>query len=62
MCRWVRRKLTAKHRVSVASVRSAMDGEQAAFTAATAETVLMDSDVILVIGRIEDVERFPNSL
>ncbi|NUT52900.1 MAG: TrkA family potassium uptake protein [Saccharothrix sp.] len=55
-------KLTTRYQVSVAAVRSAVDGEDPVFRPATADTVLMYGDVILVIGRIADVERFANSL
>ncbi|WP_238413181.1 potassium channel family protein [Saccharothrix deserti] len=55
-------KMPGRYRVSVASVRRGLDGDQAGFTPATPDTVLMYGDVILVIGRIADVERFANSL
>lgn len=55
-------KLTTRHQVSVTAVRSSIDGESAIFKPVTPDTVLMYGDVILVIGRITDVERFANSL
>ncbi len=48
----------AKYGVTVVAVKSQARGEAAAFTYATPDTVLMYGDVILVVGRIRDVERF----
>lgn len=55
-------KLPDRYHVSVTAVRSSLDGENAVFKPATPNTVLMYGDVILVIGRIADVERFADSL
>ncbi|WP_245816025.1 potassium channel family protein [Lentzea albidocapillata] len=55
-------KLPDQYNVSVTAVRSNVDGENAVFKPATPNTVLMYGDVILVIGRIADVERFADSL
>lgn len=55
-------KVADRYRVSVASVRRHTDGDQEGFTPATPDTVLNYGDVILVIGRIRDVERFADSI
>lgn len=55
-------KIADRYRVSVASVRRQTDGATAGFSPATPDTILMYGDVILVIGRISDVERFADSI
>lgn len=51
-------RLRARHRVTVVSVKP--EGEDA-FTYADAETVLRYGDQILVVGRLDDLERFASS-
>jgi trk system potassium uptake protein TrkA len=51
-------RLRAKYGVTVVAVKSEAQGGQAAFTYATADTVLMYGDLILVVGKIRDLERF----
>jgi trk system potassium uptake protein TrkA len=51
-------KLRAKYGVTVVAVKTQAHGARAAFTYATPDTVLMYGDVILVVGKIKDVERF----
>lgn len=51
-------KLRARHRVTVVSVKPEGQDE---FTYADAETVLRYGDEILVVGRLEDLERFAAS-
>lgn len=48
-------RLRAKHRVTVVSVKPE---DRSDFTYADAETVLRHGDQILVVGRLEDLERF----
>lgn len=51
-------RLRARYGVTVVAVKSQAKGSAASFTYATPDTVLMYGDVILVVGRIKDVERF----
>lgn len=51
-------RLRARHRVTVVSVKA--EGQED-FTYADAETVLRYGDEILVVGRLEDLERFASS-
>lgn len=44
--------------MTVVAVESEVQGRQATFTYATAGTTLMYGDLILVVGRIKDAERF----
>ncbi|XVV01245.1 potassium channel family protein [Actinosynnema sp. CA-248983] len=54
--------LAAKHRVNVISVHSTVTDGNDGFQPVTPATVLLYGDVILVIGRIADVERFADTL
>lgn len=53
-------RLRSKYGVTIVAVKgeAALPGEPRAFTYATPETVLTYGDVILVVGKISDVERF----
>jgi trk system potassium uptake protein TrkA len=50
--------LRRKYGVTIVAVKPEAQGRQAAFTYATAETTLMYGDLILVVGKIKDVEKF----
>lgn len=52
--------LRSRYGVTVVAVKSeaALGGQSSTFTHATAETTLMYGDIILVVGKINDVERF----
>lgn len=54
-------RLRAKYGVTIVSVKRETDGPDAGFTYATPDTVLMYGDLILVVGTINDVERFANA-
>jgi trk system potassium uptake protein TrkA len=54
-------RLRARYGVTVVAVKSQSRGADAEFTYATPDTVLMYGDVILVVGRIKNVERFAES-
>ncbi|MQA86094.1 MAG: TrkA family potassium uptake protein [Streptosporangiales bacterium] len=51
-------RLRSKYGVTVASVKT----EDEAFTYATPETVLMYGDIIVVVGKIGDIERFAEAI
>jgi trk system potassium uptake protein TrkA len=51
-------RLRSRYGVTIVAVKSQARGAAAAFTYATPDTVLMYGDVILVVGKIRDVERF----
>jgi trk system potassium uptake protein len=51
-------RVRARYGVTIVAVKSQAQGARATFTYATPETVLMYGDIILVVGRIKDVERF----
>lgn len=51
-------RLRARYGVTVVAVKSQAKGSAASFTYATPDTILMYGDVILVVGRIKDVEKF----
>jgi trk system potassium uptake protein TrkA len=55
--------LRSKYGVTVVAVKSEamIQGQQRTFTYATPETVLTYGDLILVVGKINDVERFAGS-
>lgn len=55
-------KLRSKYGVTVVAVKSEAKGKDATFTYATPDTVLMYGDIILVVGKINDVERFAESM
>jgi trk system potassium uptake protein TrkA len=54
-------RVRARYGVTIVAVKSQAQGARATFTYATPETVLMYGDIILVVGRIKDVERFAES-
>jgi trk system potassium uptake protein len=54
-------RVRAKYGVTIVSVKKETDGPDAKFTYATPDTTLMYGDLILVVGTIEDVERFANA-
>ncbi|MET8311844.1 TrkA C-terminal domain-containing protein [Micromonospora sp. NPDC005173] len=54
-------RLRSRYGVTVVSVKRQADRRDAAFTYATPDTVLMYGDILLVVGRISDVERFANA-
>ncbi|MDG4764308.1 TrkA family potassium uptake protein [Solwaraspora sp. WMMD406] len=54
-------RVRSRFGVTVVAVKSEAHGAKARFTHATPDTVLMYGDIILVIGRINDVERFAES-
>jgi trk system potassium uptake protein len=54
-------RLRAKYGVTVVSIKRETDGPDATFTYATSDTTLMYGDLILVVGTINDVERFANA-
>ncbi|MEO3772801.1 TrkA family potassium uptake protein [Micromonospora sp. B9E7] len=54
-------RLRSRYGVTVVSVKRQADGRGAAFTYATPDDVLMYGDIVLVVGRISDVERFANA-
>ncbi len=51
-------RVRARYGVTIVAVKSQAQGARATFTYATPDTVLMYGDIILVVGRIKDVERF----
>jgi trk system potassium uptake protein TrkA len=51
-------RLRSRYGVTIVAVKSQAQGVRATFTYATPDTVLMYGDIILVVGRIRDVERF----
>lgn len=51
-------RLRSKYGVTVVAVKSEAKGPHATFAPTTPDTVLMYGDVILVIGKVNDVERF----
>ncbi|WFE30154.1 TrkA family potassium uptake protein [Solwaraspora sp. WMMD791] len=51
-------RVRSRYGVTVVAVKSEAHGARARFTYATPDTVLMYGDIILVIGTINDVERF----
>ncbi|MCW6004409.1 TrkA family potassium uptake protein [Micromonospora sp. CPCC 205371] len=51
-------RLRSKYGVTVVAVKSEAEGSDARFGYATADTVLMYGDHILVVGSISDLERF----
>ncbi|MFY1698331.1 MULTISPECIES: potassium channel family protein [unclassified Solwaraspora] len=51
-------RVRSRYGVTVVAVKSEAHGARAKFTYATPDTVLMYGDLILVIGTINDVERF----
>lgn len=51
-------RLRTKYGVTVVAVKGEVHGREARFTYATADTVLMYGDHILVVGSIGDLERF----
>ncbi|MFY1636659.1 potassium channel family protein [Solwaraspora sp. WMMB335] len=54
-------RVRSRFGVTVVAVKSEAQGVNARFTYATPDTVLMYGDIILVIGKIDDVERFAES-
>lgn len=54
-------RLRSGYGVTVVAVKSQADGADAKFTYATADTVLMYGDIILVVGPIDKVERFADT-
>jgi trk system potassium uptake protein len=50
--------LRRKYGVTIVAVKPEAHGQHATFSYATPDTVLMYGDVILVVGKIKDVERF----
>jgi trk system potassium uptake protein len=54
-------RVRAKYGVTIVSVKRETDGPDAKFTYATPDTTLMYGDLILVVGSINDVERFANA-
>lgn len=54
-------RLRGRYGVTIVAVKSEAEGPDATFTYATADTVLMYGDVILVVGTIKNVERFAES-
>jgi trk system potassium uptake protein len=51
-------RLRSKYGVTVVAVKTQAKGRTATYTYATRDTVLMYGDEILVVGKINDVERF----
>lgn len=51
-------RLRTTYGVTIVAVKPEAEGPKARFTHATADTVLMYGDQILIVGRIKDVERF----
>lgn len=54
-------RVRSRFGVTVVAVKSEARGPRAPFVHATPDTVLMYGDIILVIGKINDVERFAES-
>jgi trk system potassium uptake protein len=54
-------RLRSKYGVTIVAVKGEAEGAEAIFTYATADTVLMYGDIILVVGTIKNVERFAES-
>jgi trk system potassium uptake protein len=57
-------RLRARYGVTVVSVKSEVvePGQDSQFTHATADTVLSYGDIILVVGRVKDIERFADAI
>lgn len=54
-------RLRSRYGVTVVAVKSEAQGARARFGYATADTVLMYGDLILVVGTVGDLERFAES-
>ena len=57
-------RLRSRYGVTVVAVKSEVpdQGEPSKFTYATADTVLSYGDIILVVGSVDDIERFADAL
>jgi trk system potassium uptake protein TrkA len=56
--------LRSRYGVTVVAVKSEVpdQGEPSKFTYTTADTVLSYGDIILIVGNVDDIERFADAL